>query len=162
MPRLRPATDADSAGVIALIARVYAEYEGCVLDVDREEPDLRAPASRFDRFWVVDDGGAIAGCGACAAHPEFLEMKKVYLDAALRGQGWGRRLIECVEARAFELRLPRIELWSDTRFATAHAVYERLGYARTGRTRDLHDLSRSTEYHFVKAMAAASRGRSAG
>jgi len=152
MPRVRPATDADADGVIALIARVYAEYEGCVLDVDREEPDLRAPASRFDRFWVVEAAGAVAGCGACAVRPGFLEMKKVYLDATLRGQGWGRRLIGCIEERARELGLPRVELWSDTRFVTAHAVYARLGYERTGRTRDLHDLSRSTEYHFVKAL----------
>ena len=37
MPELRRANDSDSAGVIALIAGVFAEYEGCVLDVDREE-----------------------------------------------------------------------------------------------------------------------------
>ena len=55
MTPLRPATDDDSAGVIALIARVFAEYPGCVLDVDREEPELRAPASSFDRFWVVEE-----------------------------------------------------------------------------------------------------------
>ena len=34
---LRPATDDDSAGIIALIAACYAEYPPNVLDVDAEE-----------------------------------------------------------------------------------------------------------------------------
>jgi putative acetyltransferase len=152
MPRLRPGTDADSAGVIDLIRRVYAEYEGCVLDVDREEPGLRAPASSYDRFWVLEEGGRIVGCSACAVGRGLVEMKKVYLDRALRGRGWGRRLVAVVEETARALGIRRIELWSDTRFTTAHAVYERLGYERLPETRDLHDLSNSTEYHYRKSL----------
>jgi putative acetyltransferase len=143
--------------VIALIARVFSEYEGCVLDVDREEPELRAPALRFDRFWVLELEGRIVGCAACVVGEGFLELKKVYLDRDLRGQGWGRRLIEIVEERAAELGLTRIESWSDTRFATAHAVYERLGYRASGRTRELHDLSNTTEFHFIKESCSTAR-----
>jgi putative acetyltransferase len=46
-PILRAARDDDSSGVIALVGRVFAEYPGCLLDVDAEEPELRAPASSF-------------------------------------------------------------------------------------------------------------------
>ncbi|MGZ4618494.1 MAG: hypothetical protein ACXV3F_07160 [Frankiaceae bacterium] len=49
----------------------------------------------------------------------------------------------------------RVELWSDTRFANAHRLYERLGYVRTGRRRELHDLSRSTESEFVTTLDIA-------
>ena len=42
--KLRLARNADSEGVIDLIARVFAEYEGCVLDVDLEEPELHDTA----------------------------------------------------------------------------------------------------------------------
>lgn len=152
MPRLRPGTDADSAGVIALIGRVYAEYEGCILDVDREEPTLRAPASSYDGFWVLEDGGRIVGCAACTVRSGLVEMKKVYLDRDLRGRGWGRELVGAVERVARDRGIPRVELWSDTRFTTAHAVYERLGYARLPGTRELHDLSRTTEYHYGKDL----------
>lgn len=151
MARIRPATDADSDGVIAVIARAYAEYPGCVLDVDREEPALRAPASSFDRFWVVEEKGAVVGCVGCALGAT-AELKKLYLDAHFRGRGLGRDLIALVEEAARASGARRIELWSDTRFKTAHAVYERCGYRKTGRTRDLHDLSNSTEYHFEKAL----------
>lgn len=151
MARIRPARDADADGVIALIARVYGEYPGCILDVDREEPALRAPASSFDRFWVVEEGGPVGGCVGIALG-ETAELKKLYLDATLRGQGLGRKLIALVEETARAAGSERIELWSDTRFETAHAVYERCGYTKTGRTRDLHDLSNSTEYHFEKDL----------
>ncbi|MHC4849380.1 MAG: GNAT family N-acetyltransferase [Planctomycetota bacterium] len=150
MPVLRPARDSDSEGVIALIARIFAEYEGCVLDVDREEPELRAPASRFDRFWVVEQDGEILGCSACALRLPLVEMKKIYLDARLRGQGWGRRLIEEVEQLARDLGATRLEAWSDTRFTQAHGVYQHLGYARGEQTRLLHDLSNTEEFHFTK------------
>ncbi len=151
MARIRPASDADAAGVIAVIARAYAEYPGCVLDVDREETALKRPASSFDRFWVVEEGGRVGGCvGLSLGEPA--ELKKLYLDAALRGRGLGRELIALVEETARAAGARRIELWSDTRFLTAHAVYERCGYRRTGRTRDLHDLSHTTEYHFEKAL----------
>jgi len=150
--RIRPARDADADGVIALIARVYGEYPGCILDVDREEPALRAPASSFDRFWVVEEGQHVVGCVGCALAKPVAELKKLYLDAGMRGRGLGRDLIALVEETARASGAERIDLWSDTRFKTAHAVYERCGFRKTGRTRDLHDLSNSTEFHFEKDL----------
>jgi len=152
MAELRDARDTDSAGVIALIAGVFAEYPGCVLDVDLEEPELRAPATHYDRFWVLEQDGEIVGCSACSLSGRVVEMKKIYLDRCLRGQGWGRRLIERVEQEARETGAQRIEAWSDTRFETAHAVYRRLGYRQGERTRFLHDLSQTEEYFFDKTV----------
>jgi putative acetyltransferase len=161
-PLLRSAVDADSAGVIGLIARVYAEYPGCILDVEKEEPGLLAPASSYDRFWVLEANESIVGCSACysrntaGAPLPWVELRKVYLDAALRGRGLGRLLVETAEAFADEIGASRIELWSDTRFVTAHAVYERLGYRRLAETRELHDISNSVEFHFVKHLTPGS------
>ena len=152
MIRLREATDDDSAGVIAMIGGVFAEYEGMVLDIDAEEPELRAPATRFDRFWVLESDGTVVGCAACTLYDDRVEMKKIYLDRSMRGQGWGRRLIELVEETAREVGAARIEAWSDIRFTTAHGVYGQLGYARGAETRDLHDLSNTTEFHFTKTV----------
>ncbi|MHC4470836.1 MAG: GNAT family N-acetyltransferase [Planctomycetota bacterium] len=150
--RLREATDGDSEGVIALVGRVFAEYPGCVLDVDGEEPELRSPASSFDEFWVLEREGEIVGSvGLAVLDGDRVELKKLYLDESVRGRGLARRLAERVEERARALGAGTIELWSDTRFTAAHGFYERLGYARTGRSRDLNDLSRTTEHHFEKS-----------
>ncbi|MEM8882588.1 MAG: GNAT family N-acetyltransferase [Planctomycetota bacterium] len=138
--------------MIRLIGAVFDEYEGCVLDVDREEPELRAPATHYDRFWVLEREGRVVGCAACSLHLPMVEMKKIYLDADLRGTGWGRRLIEIVEREARRLGATRIEAWSDTRFTRAHAVYAHLGYEKADATRFLHDLSGTEEYHFSKSL----------
>ena len=154
---IRPVRDDDADGLIRLIDACWSAYEGCVLDVDAEEPQLRAMRSHFDalggEYWVADDvAGRIAAGGgwAPAADPAGVELHKLYVLAALRRQGIARRLVSMAEAAARGRASRFVELWSDTRFLEAHAFYEALGYRRTGRTRDLHDLSHTTEFHFVK------------
>ena len=153
---IREARDDDSAGVIDLIARVYAEYPGNVLDVDVEEPELRAPASRFERFWVADRAGEVVGCVGLVVRDgeggSVVELKKLYLAPSVRGSGLARELAGLVEDRAREVGARAIELWTDTRFTPAHGFYAHLGYHRTGRTRELRDLSNTTEYEYVKAL----------
>jgi len=156
MPDLRFARDQDSAGIIALIDACYSEYPPNVLDVDLEEPELRAPASSFEAFWVLENAEQrIVGCIALATVEagKRIELKKCYVAQELRGTGQGRRLIETVEAWARERGIPEVELWSDSRMTLAHKVYAKLGYVPSGRTRDLHDISETTELYFVKHLA---------
>lgn len=154
---LRAARDEDSAGIIDLITRVYGEYPGVLMDVDGEEPELRAPASAFEAFWVAESAGEVVACvGAKTRATEgrpVVELKKMYVSRALRGRGLGRRLIEQVEAYARERGATRVELWSDTRFETAHAVYEHVGYRRTGDVRELHDISDTSEFFFFRELS---------
>jgi putative acetyltransferase len=150
--RIRTGIDADSGGVIRVIAGVFAEYEGCVLDVDSEEPELRTPASSFERFWVVESKGEIQGCIACVSRDGFVELKKLYLDASVRGGGFARTLVALVEEHARSVNLPRIELWSDTRFTDAHGLYSHLDYEKTGESRHLRDLSNTLEFKFIKDL----------
>jgi putative acetyltransferase len=147
--KLRRATNADSDGVIALIARVFADYEGCVLDVDNEEPELRTPGDSFTRFWVLARDDEILGCGGLFDRGDgAVELKKLYLDPSVRGRGHARAIAERVEEYARSVGAGTVELWTDTRFLAAHRFYERRGYVRTGRTRELHDRSNTTEYHY--------------
>ena len=102
--------------------------------------------SHFDalggEYWVAEDAGGGIGAGggwAPVADPAGAELHKLYVLAELRRQG-------IAHPRGSRL----VELWSDTRFLEAHAFYEALGYRRTARTRELHDLSNTTEFHFRK------------
>ena len=151
--KLRRARNSDSGGVIALIARVFAEYEGCVLDVDLEEPELRTPATSFTRFWVLVRAGEVVGCGGLKDRGQGrVELKKLYLDAGVRGHGHAMEIAGLIQEYAQSVGARWVELWSDTRFLAAHGFYEKCGYLRTGRTRDLHDLSNTTEYHYEKRL----------
>lgn len=153
---IRDGRDTDSAQIINLIATVYAGYPGCVLDVDREAPHLRSPATTFaswgGRLWVAESSGRLTGCVGFADHGAALEMKHLYVAAEARRRGLGSRLTRLVEDAARERARRRIELWTDTRFTDAHRLYERLGYGRGPETRELHDLSATIEYFYSKVV----------
>ncbi len=160
---LRPATDADAWPIEHLIGTCWSAYEGCVLDVDAEEPWMRAPASAVSKkggaIWVVDDdpakpcGHAIAASVAVYPHadPHTRELKSLYVWPAARTGGLGTALVAFAEERARELGATTMSLWSDTRFDAAHRLYERLGYERTA-SRELHDLSNSVEYGYRRPL----------
>jgi putative acetyltransferase len=165
--QIRGAEDADAAGLIALIGTVYAEYPGCILDVDAEEPALKAIASAFassgGNFWVAIDGsGALVGCVGWVPGPlvsgqrGWVQLRKLYVARAQRRRGLASELCARVESAAREQRAPGIELWSDSRFLDAHRFYVARGYQRQPETRELADLSCSTEYRFTKALATPS------
>lgn len=163
---IRPATDADSGQVSALIAACWVRYPGNILDIAGEEPGLRAVASHYaarqGRFWVASlafpQAEWVVGCAGViptTANPEAqAELVRLYVDPRLRRQGLARRLAALAEAQAREWGAQAIDLWSDTRFVEAHAFYRALGYSQTGGTRELHDLSNSTGYHFIKRLTA--------
>ncbi len=158
-PIVRDARDTDAAGLIALLGGIFEEYPGCVLDVDGEMPQLRAIATSFaelgGRFWVAEAGGAVVGCIGLAPceDGDGIELKHLYVARAARRTGLGTKFVRLVEAEAIARGASLIELWTDTRFADAHRLYAALGYERLPETRELHDLSNSVEYHFIKRLA---------
>jgi putative acetyltransferase len=154
---IRDARDDDATSLISLIGSIFSEYPGCVLEVDNEMPQLRSIATTFERwggqFWVVEKDGAIVGCGGFApTEGDGLELKHLYIAGNARRTGLGTRLTHLVEEAAMVRGKRYVELWTDTRFAEAHKLYEGLGYARMPERRELHDLSRTVEYHYIKHL----------
>lgn len=156
---LRPAQNADADGLIALIGGCFAEYPGCVMDVDGELPELRAIADHFarrgGRFWVgeaADD--AIVACGGVAPtdNPRVAELLKLYVRADHRGRGLAGQLIDLIAQAAVRMGAWHLILWTDTRFTTAHRVYERRGFARQAETRALNDKSDTVEFHYARSL----------
>ena len=154
---LRDVRDGDSAALIELIGSCWAEYPGVLLDVDVEEPWLRAPATYYAdlgtgaRMWVLDGDGGLDACVGMKPHLPSVELKSLYVALRARRRGLGVQLTARVEQSARELGATEVELWSDSRFADAHRLYERLGFVRTG-SRELHDLSATTEYGYAKTL----------
>jgi len=153
---VRDARDDDADMLIELIGSVFAEYPGCLLDVDGELPELRAIATSFQRwggrFWVVEREGRVIGCvgftPSVTSPEEGIELRKLYVEKAARKMGLGSALCELVEEAARARGKSFVDLWSDTRFENAHALYARRGYLKGPETRDLHDKSASVEFYF--------------
>jgi putative acetyltransferase len=155
--RIRDARDADAPGLIALVGACFAEYPGCVLDVDGEIPELRRIESAFrewgGHFWVVEDEERSEVIGSIGWVPADgrVELRKLYVARRVRRRGLGGRLCALVEEAARARGARSVFLWSDTRFVDAHRLYERRGYGR-GPTRELHDRSETVEFCFERSL----------
>ncbi|WP_026782154.1 GNAT family N-acetyltransferase [Pleomorphomonas koreensis] len=152
-PLIRPAIDADGAGIAHLIAAVFGEYDGCPF-VIAEFPELAAPASHYERrggrLFVAEDGGAIVGSFAISSPDDdgVFEINKVYLDRRRRGSGLALRLYETAIAEARARGCRTLKLWTDTRFLSGHRFYEKLGFARQPVVRYLADATDGWEFAY--------------
>lgn len=155
---IRDGRDSDSPGLIALVGGCFAEYEGCVLDLKGIDADLMDPAAAFEgqggRLWVAVAGGKIVGSIGYTLHDgrETVELKKLYVNRAFRRHGLASRLYELVHAAAVDHGAGAIDLWSDRRFAEAHAFYLAKGFEQLAECRFLNDPSKTTEYHFARRL----------
>lgn len=163
---VRPVRDEDALDLIELIGSCFGEYENCVLDVDGEMPQLRRLASyaveKDGAFWVAELAGAgahpakVVGMGGFLPRADpsarVIEVHKLYVHRMARAFGLGGRLLSLVEEAARGRGANVLDLWSDTRFTTAHAFYEKRGFSRGPTTRDLHDKSNSVEFYFRKEL----------
>ena len=71
--------------------------------------------------------------------PSVILLRRMYLDAELRGTGAGARLINWALEKAVELNVRRMELWTDTRFERAHFFYKKMGFLGSGEVRAMDD-----------------------
>jgi putative acetyltransferase len=140
-------------GILALIGGVFAEY-GLTFEPAGYDADLTRIRGTYFRsggaFWVLEEDGRVMGTVAISSEAE---IKRVYLDAARRGQGWGRALVERAISRAAVHGHTKVRLWSDVKFERSHVMYERLGFVKTG-IRDCGDVDQSREYGFEKVLSA--------
>lgn len=155
LPGLRPVADSDAAALQSLVAGCFAEYEGAVLEVDGLDAWMLRPATALAEkgtaLWVLPAGDGLAACcGWRASGPGVVALTSLYVGAPWRRRGYAAAFVGLVERAARDRACGSVELWTDSRFHDAHRLYTRLGYTRTGATRDLHDRSRTTEHHFVK------------
>jgi GNAT superfamily N-acetyltransferase len=67
------------------------------------------------------------------AEPGNLLLENVAVLPSAQGRGIGTRLLEFADARARELRLPEIRLYTNERMTENLSYYPRRGYAETHR-----------------------------
>jgi putative acetyltransferase len=156
---VRDALDSDSEQIIELIQTVFDEYQGCVLLVDEEEPELKKPRTAYEhlggRFWVAECQGRVCGTVAMTPTdaPGVARLHKLYVSDAARRRGVGETLCRLVERAAKDdLQASMMMLYSDSRFLNAHRLYERLDYERQPGLVHRNDASQSVEYVYTKSL----------
>jgi putative acetyltransferase len=156
---VRPVSNDDAKGVIALYAACWGEYDDMVLDTDDEMEHLHHVSSHYESLggsaWVAELGGTELIAGSVAWRPldsERAELQMVYVMPDSRKKGLASFLVDMVTEHVADLGFSVFELWSDTRFTDAHRLYRAIGWSQLEETRVLGDLSASTEIHFVRNL----------
>lgn len=166
---IRPATAADTDGVVRVVRAVYDEY-GFTWDAAGYHADLYDLEAHYlargHAFWVaVQEDGAVIGTVALELFDRLpgtpgtavtvegivrlggcdSALERLYVHPAARRRGAGRMLAEAAlrEARARGRRC--LEIWSDQRFVDAHRLYARLGAVPLAE-RICHDPDESPEW----------------
>ncbi|MEM7794106.1 MAG: GNAT family N-acetyltransferase [Cyanobacteria bacterium P01_C01_bin.118] len=123
---------ADREAAAALIGQVLTEY-GLGWEPDGADLDVVQVETHYQQgeFWVVERDGVIVGTAAylpIQRGEQAVEIRKMYLLPAARGQGLGRFLLgqleRAIAAQGFQ------EIWLETATVLEQAVsmYESSGY----------------------------------
>ena len=136
---IRPIEPRDDPVVASIIRTTLTEF-GCTAEgfaLHDEEVDRMAVAygRPRHRYYVVEMGGAVTGCGGyaplagiCEHEPPTAELRKMYFKPELRGLGAGRSLLAQLldEMRADGFLRCYIE--TATGMDQAQALYRKLGF----------------------------------
>ena len=116
-------------GIISSEQIEYMLREGYSLEVLQR--DSKRDGVRYDRALV---GGALVGFSAHEpdSDADALMIQKLYVEAAQRGRGCARKLVEAASEHALTNSLHRIILRVNKHNRIAIAAYERMGFANRG------------------------------
>jgi ribosomal protein S18 acetylase RimI-like enzyme len=109
-----------------------------------------------DGVFVVlyEDGEAVAGGGVRRLGEDVGEIKRMFVAPSARGRGFGRRVLDELEAAAAELGYRRLRLDTALSMTTAMALYRSAGY------RDIADYN-GNAYASFWGEKVLGRGRTA-
>ncbi|QRE75083.1 GNAT family N-acetyltransferase [Methylobacterium aquaticum] len=135
---LRRATTADEGALAALQEAAYAPNRP-ILGVE-PVPLLTPAAEVLARYevWLCDRGEAPAGALVLDPHPDHLTIWSVAVAPSHQGSGLGNALLAAAEARARDLDLSDLRLYTGDKLVRNIDWYARRGYA-TDRVEDLAD-----------------------
>lgn len=105
----------------AYMAALYPAESNHMLDVDAlRQPDIR--------FLIVERADAAVGCGAIRIADGYGELKRMWVDPALRGHRLGIRILEALIDEARRLKLPVLRLETGISQPEALGLYARFGF----------------------------------
>lgn len=116
-------------GVIRLLDMSNAYAESLYPAESNHMLDLSSLEKPEVTFWVARIEGEIIGCCALVdAGDGTAEIKRMFIDPAARGRSVARKLMETLEAAAFERGLAAIRLETGIYQPEAIGLYKKFGY----------------------------------
>ena len=144
---VRPGRSEDAEAVVEVWRVSNSARRGGRCNPPGHEERVRGSTRKPDAFiFVAEDEGTIVGMalamqgladdGAGAPVPGLCFLSMVFVLPDRWGHGIGGRLIEAILAEAHRREYDRVQLWTHADNRRGQRLYERLGFARTGREKD--------------------------
>ncbi len=112
-----------------------------------DAPGLEAPGGVFV---IARRDGEVVACGGVQTIANGIgEIKRMWVSAAVRGRGLGRRMLTDLEQRSRSLGHHTVRLDTNSNLPEAVALYRRAGYAEIERYND----NPYPDHWFEKALA---------
>jgi DNA-binding MarR family transcriptional regulator/GNAT superfamily N-acetyltransferase len=93
--------------------------------IPAEATELVPPAGYFV---IARLRGEAVGCGALKCHPEFGEIKRMWVASTVRGLGIARHVLARLEELAQAAKLPKLRLETNRSLVEARGLYTSAGY----------------------------------
>lgn len=126
---------ADTQRLKALILEYVAwlgmdlSYRGFDAEMENFETLYTLPSGTF---FLAEHGGQAVGCAGLLSHGDGVaELKRVFVQPALRGRHLGEQLVDAVVQRARALGFRRLVLDAVPQTTHAQQLYLRMGFAPT-------------------------------
>ncbi len=87
--------------------------------------ELTPPQGFFVIAWLK---GEPVGCGALKCHPDFGEIKRMWVKASARGLGLGKRILRRLEDLARQRHIQLLRLETNKALIEAQSLYKNNGY----------------------------------
>ncbi len=93
---------------------------------------------KLEKCWIAEVNGARAGCVMLvrddpkAKKADVARVRLLLLEPFARGMGLGRRLVEECVAFSKASGYRRVTLWTHKELTAARAIYDKLGFVKTG------------------------------
>lgn len=136
LPLIRPIEKNDNPAVEQIIKQVMTEFACVGEGYSIEDPEVKDMFTAYQqkgaRFFVIEMGGEVLGCGGYAAlegaQSHICELRKMYFLSKLRGMGMGQKLLNhCIEmAKKDAYSIMYLE--TVERMTAANALYQKRGF----------------------------------
>ena len=134
--RIRPGGRDDVEIVAEIVERAYEGYVGEIggrpapMDADYSE------TVREGTLFVAEEAGSVAGAIVLVAEGDHLTIDNVAVAPGRQGGGIGRALLAFAEARAREIGIAELRLFTHVLMTRNQRIYGLLGYSEDGRRTD--------------------------
>jgi DNA-binding MarR family transcriptional regulator/GNAT superfamily N-acetyltransferase len=115
------------------VAQYFAELAGRFEEgfdpgqsIPADDAELRLPAGAF--LIATADGEPVAFGAVKTISPGVGSLKRMWVDASVRGLGFGQRMLAALESQARELGLTILRLETNRALQEAIRLYQRAGY----------------------------------